>query len=205
MTDIEKNTTILGTILMNEEDIHNDEVELRAEENSLDNDIDDNKNKIPVNEDDETEYTCDEKNYIVAINIASIFIWIIIILYLGLHKEYGFIMLLIPIVIFLIGIYNRDVVTKEQSVIIFNVTNLSVALFVAIPVFSLIHQHYPVIGKKILRIVFLAIFLLVFSMISIWVSKDANYFVNQMRTNLQTMGISLIMYCIIIYFVHTTV
>lgn len=195
---------ILGTVLINEEDIHNDVVNLEAEENNSDPDIDDTKNQLIISKNDETEYTNDEQNYIIAINIGSIFIWIIIILYLGLQKEYGFVILLIPIFLFLVGIYNSNVVTKEQSVIIFNVTNLSVALFVAIPVFSLIHQHYPIIGKKILRIVFLAIFLLVSSMISIWVSKDTNYLVNQIRSNLQTMGISLIMYCIINYFVHTT-
>ena len=195
---------ILGTVLINEEDIHNDVVNLEAEENNSDPDIDDTKNQLIISKNDETEYTNDEQNYIIAINIGSIFVWIIIILYLGLQKEYGFVILLIPIFLFLVGIYNSNVVTKEQSVIIFNVTNLSVALFVAIPVFSLIHQHYPIIGKKILRIVFLAIFLLVSSMISIWVSKDTNYLVNQIRSNLQTMGISLIMYCIINYFVHTT-
>ena len=158
------------------------------------------------------EYNIDDKSphdddiiaQIRIVYILGIIAWLFIIVILRLYDgdTLGTVILLIPLIVFILGYYNADVVTPEVEKEMFTTNYLSVGLIVILPLLIWITDNHSKNKGKFIALVVLAIILTLLSMIDIWVSKRELSVYNHARSILQTLSIIVIIYALYIFYLE---
>ncbi len=148
-----------------------------------------------------------DDDIVAQIRLAYVFgliAWLAIVILLKLYETdfIGTIILLIPIVVFLIGYYNADVVTPEIEKEMFTTNYLSVGLIVILPLLVWITDKQSKNKSKFIALLVMAIILTLLSMIDIWVSKRELSAYHHVRSMLQTLSIVIIIYALYIFYLE---
>lgn len=124
----------------------------------------------------------------------AIFIWVLLILVLPirLNNVVGWLLLAVPIIIFLLSLINVRRVTVETEAKLFNLNYLSIGVFVIIPLIT--HDKFS--DNTIMKIATVAMILAVFSLLDVWVPPDWVTIINHLRSILQVASLSLIIYAL---------
>lgn len=132
------------------------------------------------------------------IYIISIFIWIflVLILKIPLNDTIGVLLLAIPIIVFLLSFINVARITVETESKLFNVTYLSIGVFVIIPMVT--NEKFST--SQIMKISTMAMILAVFSLLDVWVPPDWVTVIRHVRSILQILSLSLIIYALYLLF-----
>jgi hypothetical protein len=131
--------------------------------------------------------------------IALIF-WTIVILALGLWRTdlIGWIVLMVPPLVFIFGFVNANELTVEIEDQMFEANYLSVGLIIVLPLLMWIngqhHDQNPADRQHFIRIVVIALVLSMLSMIDLWVSREKVSLVKHGKSILQTASIALLIY-----------
>ncbi len=131
--------------------------------------------------------------------IIAAIIWSVMIFVLGFYKTtiLGYIILAIPLIVFGINYANLSSVTKELESEMLKGNFLSFAFLVAI----IIINWTKIEDKgKYFRIMFIALILLMLSLIDIWVSPDKMSLMRHIRTIFHTTSITLIVFALYLYY-----
>lgn len=125
----------------------------------------------------------------------AIICWIVIIIYFELHFNatlVTWIIILIPIALFIIALVNIKNITADTEVEIFNANYLTIGLLIAIPLFSWISAGSGDDRRRFSSIIVLAIIFSMLSVLDTWVSLRWLTFVKHAKSVLQT-------YCLILF------
>ena len=136
---------------------------------------------------------------IKVIYIIVIIIWVIVIWYLGLYKTdiIGWILLLLPILIFGINISELDECTKEVEESMFEGNFLSFGFLIAV---ILINWNKTEDKTKYFKLLTLGLVLLMLSLVDIWVRKEKLIVFKHIKSIFQTLALFILAYTLYIYY-----
>jgi len=143
------------------------------------------------------------RNEIKFAYILAIIIWIIIIWALRLYRAdiFGWIIILIPFVVFIINYSNLDKETHDIDPFLKNDNLLAFSFLVVI---LIINWDKATNNNGFLTIVILGLILIMLSMVDIWVTKNRVYLSMHIRSIFQTMGLILLTYSLYLYYLKET-
>jgi len=136
------------------------------------------------------------------IYILMIILWFIVITYFNFWQLRTFPILLLPFILFIIGIYNSDSLTKECENEMFKISFLSVGVIVVIPLLSWISKDYNGDIKQFIAIIVLAMVSTLLSLIDVWIPPDSMSVYKHVKSSLQVISITLLIFGLITYFIH---
>lgn len=147
-----------------------------------------------------------KKDILFGIYLAAIILWGILLAYLSPDVDvWGWIILVIPIAVFLISMFSLDGVSTIVEENVFQINTLSVGLLIILPLLAFITKDFK--GDKLLmaHVVLLAITFSLFSMIDVWVSEKWITLTRHVRSIFQTVSLTLILFALYLYYsYHST-
>src|SRR5581483_10355498 len=113
---------------------------------------------------------------------------------------WGWIILVIPIVIFFISMLSLDSLNihVEENMFRFNV--LSTGLIIILPLLALITKDFKGDHHLMNTVILLAIVLILLAMIDVWVPEKWISIVNHIRSIFQTGSLTLILFALYLYY-----
>lgn len=134
----------------------------------------------------------------------------------------GVLILFLPLIIFTINLFNAKYITKETEGQYFGITYLSIALIIIVPFVNMTY-YYGVLPdqkrrkedlkfqnptaekicmdeKKVIEILIIALSLAVLSLMDIWVKPEWTLVVKHIRSSLQIIALSLIIYALFVFY-----
>ena len=148
-------------------------------------------------------YSKKKVNLIQWMYIGLITLWIIIAWALQLYTTnlWGYFILAIPVIFYLIGYFNADQLTIEVEEKTFSMNYISIALFVVIPLTVWIEKNFHGDKWKLSKILVTAVVLALISLIDIWVRPKWISLVRHIKSGLQTMALTLLVFTLYSYYV----
>ncbi|GAF68033.1 unnamed protein product [marine sediment metagenome] len=146
---------------------------------------------------------CDEVSYSVKlVYAAAIIVWIFLVVWLSLYRSHmlSVIILMFPLALFFIGIFNSDVVTEEVERSIFKTNYAGVGFLFLVPLLAWVSKDYTGDGEWFTTLLMVAIILILFSLIDVWVKKKWIRTYRHAISALQTMALFLIIYSLQEYY-----
>jgi len=138
--------------------------------------------------------------WIRIIYVIFIILWTILIWYFKFYKLKAWFILLIPYLVFTIGIFNVSVLSTDVEEEMFRANFLSVGLILALPLLNWTNKDYNGDRRLFSTIIILALVFSILSLFDIWVSRKWLSVNKHVRTSLQTLSLTLIMFGLIEYF-----
>ncbi len=138
--------------------------------------------------------------WIRIIYIIFIVFWSILIWYFRFYRLKASYLLLIPYIVFIIGIANAGVLSTDIEEEMFRANFLSVGLLLALPLLNWTNKDYNGDRRLFSTIIILALVFSILSLFDIWVSKKWLSLSKHIRTCLQTFSLTLIMFGLVEYF-----
>lgn len=133
----------------------------------------------------------------------SFVLWVVLIIALGLWRTdtFGWIVLLVPPLVFLFGYVNADDLTVEVEDHMFEANYLSVGLIIVLPLLMWINgqqgeRSTPNDRRQFIQIVVVALVLSMLSMIDLWVPRESVSLIKHGKSILQTASITLLIYAL---------
>ena len=133
----------------------------------------------------------------------SFVLWVVLIIALGLWRTdiVGWVVLLVPPLVFLFGFINADKLTVEVEDQMFEANYLSVGLIIVLPLLMWINGQHgettsPVDRRHFIQIVVVALVLSMLSMIDLWVPRESVSLIKHGKSIFQTASISLLIYAL---------
>lgn len=148
-------------------------------------------------------YPLERVPYIRYVYIIGLLVWIALVCQFKLYKTdvFGWLIILIPIVLFLFGYVNAANITLDVEDEVFQANYLSMGLIVVVPLLTWINKNYNGNVKCFTSILVLALIITMLSMIDIWVTCDWLRVVKHAKSIMQTIAIVLIVYALYIFYV----
>lgn len=139
---------------------------------------------------------------IQVVYLLGILIWLLIIVFLGLYTAdlFGWIILIIPILVYVFSFVNARTLTVEVEENLFAVNYLSIAILIGIPIFMKLNKHEAKNRGCLARILVVAILLAVLSLVTLWVNPKWVSLVNHIKSALQTASLVLLVYALYVYY-----
>jgi hypothetical protein len=149
------------------------------------------------------KYKDDKALYIQYIYLLGVIVWGIIIVIFALYCTdiIGWIILLLPFVVFFFGYINATEVTLDIEEEIFQSDYLSVGLLIILPLLTWMNRDYTGDNSRFTTIIVLAIIITLFSLIDIWVNRDWLSVERHIKSVLQTFSIVLLIYALYMFYV----
>lgn len=150
---------------------------------------------------DACNYDPNTQYKIQIIYVIAIIFWLILIVILQLYlpkNTFLFIILLIPLIVFIINFFNVKCYTLDMDGEMFKGDFM---LFASILLVVFISWHdKPKHGPKMFRVLMVSLVLTMLSLIDIWVSKENLILVKHVRSVLQTLVLTLLIYALFLYY-----
>lgn len=165
--------------------------------------IDDDWQKIPaIKSRLKCSYDNERCRYVRLIYICLIIVWIAIVLILRMYCTdlLGIFILLIPVVCFIIGYCNCDVITKEVEDNIFATNYTGLGLLFVVPLLSWISRNYCGDRKWLIAILITGIILILLSLVDFWINVKWIYIMKHVTSGLQTMTIAIVIFVIYTFY-----
>jgi len=148
-------------------------------------------------------YSQEKITYVKILYIVFIIIWLILIYIFKLFiADYlGWIIITIPIVIFLFGYINANKLTSDVENEVFQANYLSIGLLVVLPLLTWMNKDYNGDKKQFTSILVFALIITMCSMFDIWIGIQWLSLIKHLRSCLQTMSLTLLIYALYTYYV----
>jgi len=158
-----------------------------------------NNNTNDPSDDDDGTYPPDKIFYLQAMYIIAIIIWILIIFFLKLYETdiIGWIILLTPIVIFIIGFVSLSGINKEVEDFMLQSDFLQFGYIIIVIVLM---WDKSIKNNKIFHLVGIGIVLLIVSMLDIWISKEKLIYMKHFESIVQTMAAVILVFALYYYY-----
>lgn len=157
-----------------------------------------------MDSDSDSEYYNEEKAGQVRLAyIVALVIWILIIACFGLYKTdvIGWIILAIPPVVFLTGYANSEHLTIAIERENFQANYFAIGLLLILPLLTWANRDYKGDKVRFTKILVLAIIIVMLSLIDIWVRKEYLSVNKHVKSALQTIAITLLIYTFYSYYI----
>lgn len=132
--------------------------------------------------------------------ILLIIIWIVLVIFLGIWNTPGGLVLLFPIIIFLIAIYNSSSLSVDVEEEMSRASFLSLGLIIALPLFTWLSKDYPGDKRKFTTIIVIALILSMITYVDIWLPTYWISVYKHFRSSLQVMSMTFFIYALINYY-----
>ena len=146
-------------------------------------------------------YPQDIQRWLYLIYIIALVTWIILIFVLGLYEGdiFGWVILVIPFVVFLISMYNIPNHSVDVENNMFEGNFLSFAFLLVV-----IFVNWRTVSNnvKIFRILMVALVLLMLSLVDVWVDINSLSLLYHIRSILQTIALTLLAYTLYTYYLE---
>lgn len=138
-----------------------------------------------------------------ALYMLAIFLWLMIVFNFGLFEAnaVSICLILFPIAIFAMSLWNIDCVTVEVEEQLFAVSYISIGLLVIIPLVTWTHDKYGA-DAKVMDPMILAIIFAVASLVDVWVPLKWVTYIRHVRSILQVLSLTLIVYALYHIFIR---
>lgn len=147
-------------------------------------------------------YTEFQQRWLALLYVVALLIWLIIIIHFCLYSEPAWWILLLPFVIFALGLANISEITEEVEDAMFTSGSLSVGLILALPLFAWLSDKYDGDRRRFMVVLVLALSFSLLTMIDIWIPQCWVCFYRHLRSALQVMGITLLIFALVNYYLH---
>lgn len=150
------------------------------------------------------EYYSDEKAAQVRmVYVSAIVIWILIVACLKLYNTdvIGWIILSIPPIVFLTGYANSCCLTVEIEKENFQANYFAIGLLLVLPLLTWVNRDYKGDRKRFTSILVLAIIIIMLSLLDVWVRKEYLSVNKHIKSALQTISISMLIYAFYSYYI----
>lgn len=144
-------------------------------------------------------FNYDTTRIVWLIYLIFIVIWIAIIVWGGFYRSDPFVILIlaIPILVFSINLYNTS---HHTSAVASTMLKSNVLSFLFLSVSILVNWFGSGERKRIFRALIISVFFILVSLLDIWVSEDKLIYVVHIKTALQTIALTLLIYALYIRF-----
>lgn len=150
-----------------------------------------------------TNRYCDiNKQRIKILYILAIVFWIGLCLYFKLYTTKGWLILILPLIVFGIAIYNCECLCNELDEYMFKASYLSVGLILTLPLLSWMTKDYNGDINQFISVIILYLTFTLLTLIDVWVPHSSISIFKHLRSVFQTLSITLIIYAMITYFLH---
>lgn len=153
---------------------------------------------------DASRYDCNTVEYIQAVYIIAMLLWVFLIFILDLWKDDILVMLilLLPVVVFTINFISLGNFTCCMEDQMFRSNFLSFAFIVAV---VLINWNSPLGDHnktEFFKLLIVAFILLMLSLIDLWVPKNKMSIVKHIKTSLHTASLALLALALYLYYIY---
>lgn len=147
-------------------------------------------------------YSSDKIKVIQGFYIGAALLWSLIIILLKLYQTgiLGWIILIIPYLVFFIGFSHIPAISVEVEEDMFKINYLSLGLIIVLPLLAWINKDYRGDKSRFILIVVVAMILNLLSLLDIWVSREWLSVAKHAKSSLQTMAIVLLSYVLYMYY-----
>ena len=147
-------------------------------------------------------YDPDRVSRVRWVYILSVLVWIVIVFFFGFYCSHGpaILILALPLLLFGIGFYNASTLDRAAEESMLRVNCLSVGLLIVLPLLAWMTKGYNGDRKHFLSLIVVAIILSVLSMFDVWVGIGWQSVVIHIKSCLQTMALTLLIYALFIYY-----
>lgn len=153
---------------------------------------------------DDLNYDPDIITLIRMIYVIGIILWIFILfgLHLITHKTdfFGWVILMIPIFVYIINIINISDCTYGAEKYLFKDNLISFGFLITAVLINWNSSCTPSQKAHFFKIIVLALILLMLGLLNIWTSKKMMTVVNNVRTILQTASLTLLVFALFSYY-----
>lgn len=151
----------------------------------------------------DTPLICYDKSvifYVKLVNVIAIFIWTLIIYYMGFYKLKSCYILIIPYILFSISIYNAKSLGVDVEDEMFIGKFLTIGLILAKPIINWSNGDYNKNRESFASIIITAVILIMFSIFDVWIPKKWISVYKHVRSTLQTASLTLFVFGLIEFF-----
>jgi len=153
---------------------------------------------------DSSEYYSEEKAAQVRlVYVVGLVVWILIIALVKLYNTdvIGWIILAIPPIVFLTGYINSDYLTVEIEKENFQANYFAIGLLLILPLLTWANREYKGDKVRFTKILVIAIIIVMLSLLDVWVRKEYLSVNKHIKSALQTIAISLLIYAFYTYYI----
>lgn len=134
---------------------------------------------------------------------TAIILWILLILFFCFNKTsyFGYIILALPVIIYIIGFINASGVNVESDDTIYACNYLSIGLLVVLPLLTWLDKKENANKIAIIEAMIIAIILCMLSLIDVWVKPQWVAVVRHIKSVFQTASLALLIYALYMFYV----
>jgi len=144
--------------------------------------------------------------YIEYVYITAMIFWVLLIVVLQLYETdvIGLLILLVPFASFAFGYFNSYYINEQVEEYVFQNNYFSVGLLITLPLLTWINREYsnPERRKKFTSILVMAIILIMFSILDIWVPLEILSVIKHLHSVLQTTALILLIYALYMFYIE---
>ena len=136
--------------------------------------------------------------------ISVIILFITLVVYFRLYTNKAWFILILPFIIFAIGMYNATGLTEEDEDDMFKASYLSVGAIISLPLLSWMNKDYNGDVYQFVHVIGIAMIFTMLTLVDIWFPRCHRSTYRHVRSSFQTISISLILFAFTAYFLHRT-
>lgn len=146
-------------------------------------------------------YGTKKKDVLFGIYLSAILLWGLLIAYLQPDTDFlGWIILIVPILVFLISTLSLDSLSVLVESNMFKFSSLSVGLLIILPLLTFITRDFKGDKRTMIQIVLLAITFGLLSMIDVWVAEKWISVVKHIKSIFQIVSLTLVLFALYLYY-----
>lgn len=147
-------------------------------------------------------YGTRKTTYTQLVYIFASLLWVSLIYLLDLYPPnwVGWLIILLPLLIFAIGFYHADTITIEVEDDMFKVNHLALGLIIVLALFTWLSKDYSGDRRKFVLLVVIAMIFSLIAVIDVWVRKKWFSLIKHIKSALQTLSIVILIYALYLYF-----
>ncbi len=141
---------------------------------------------------------------VAIIYLILVLIWIALVICLRLYETnyVGLVILLIPIIIFGIATMYGDEHLVSNHTLNDDDDFLTIGIILLLPLLTYFDKDYDGNRSRFMGIVIISLFLFLLSVIPMWIPIRFAKYLKILRTSIQTIAITLLLYVIHLYYTH---
>lgn len=145
-------------------------------------------------------YSIRKQFWVDCVYIIALLVWVLIICLFRLYRSPGNFVLLIPIVVFLIGIFNTGSIDDEVENTMFKASYLPMGLILSLALLSWMSRDFTGDKTQFVAVILLAMVFTLFTVIDIWIPRGWLAIHKHARSACQTMAVTLFIFAIATYY-----
>ena len=147
-------------------------------------------------------YDSDQSMIIQVMYVYLIVIYVILTIFLGLWSTSAWFVLIIPFIVFGIGIWYANELNRYVEREFFKISYLSVGLVLTLPLLAWMSKDFKGDHTQFVSIIVVSMITTLLSMVEIWFPERLMSAYKHWRSGLQTISITFIIYALLLYYLY---